>query len=78
MTGSTTPSGTLDGWLLEGALLIAWQEGEEIAMELRLHDASDDLRTIFKHGRGATLHEAVDCAATAEPESAPEDWDELL
>jgi len=47
-------------------------------MELRLHDASDDLRTIFKHGRGATLHEAVDCAATAEPESAPEDWDELL
>lgn len=75
LTGSTTPSGSLDGWLLDGSLLIAWQEGEEIVVHLRVYDATDDLRTIVKSGRGRTLHEAVQNASHAQPESAPEDWD---
>lgn len=77
VTGSTTPSGCLDGWLLDGSLLIAWQEGEEVAVQLRMYDATNNLCTI-KSGWGRTLHEAVQCASDAQPESAPEDWDEPL
>ena len=55
-TGSATPSSPLDEWILGGSTFDAWEDGDQLVVELKGYD--DDINPVIYTARGASLGDA--------------------
>ncbi len=64
ITGSSTPTGPLDEWILRGHTFDVWQDGDEIIFQLNALNGK--LKEITKTGRGKYFAEAMNNALDAD------------